>query len=95
MRRRLVVLVAVLGATAIAVPAAFAQVTPADVAEARDRMRAVTADLEGRVELYDAAVVREVDLRERTSVELRSAGIRPAWKESARRRCEPGFPCGP
>ncbi|MDX1691514.1 MAG: peptidoglycan DD-metalloendopeptidase family protein [Acidimicrobiia bacterium] len=49
----------------LVVPSAFAQVDAQDVAEARERMRAVTAELEDRVAAYDAAVVREVELRER------------------------------
>jgi len=46
-------------------PLASADVTPQDVEEARQKLREVAAALEGQVALYEAAVVREVELANR------------------------------
>ena len=44
---------------------ALAEITPADLDDARDAMRDVTSRLEGQVEAYEAAVVEEAQLRDR------------------------------
>jgi murein DD-endopeptidase MepM/ murein hydrolase activator NlpD len=44
---------------------ASAQVTPADVEAARERVRRVSAELEDEVAAYDAAVVRQIELEGR------------------------------
>lgn len=64
MRRTLTVLVVLAGLIASALPA-FADVTAAEVAEAREALREVGLELEARVEAYDRAVIEEALLRDR------------------------------
>jgi murein DD-endopeptidase MepM/ murein hydrolase activator NlpD len=63
MKRLSSVLVVVGMVIAIAAPA-FAEITPADLDDAREQIRAVASQLEDRVTQYDAAVSEEAELRE-------------------------------
>ncbi|MEE9299271.1 MAG: peptidoglycan DD-metalloendopeptidase family protein [Acidimicrobiia bacterium] len=63
--RRLVVVVALLtGLIASAIPA-LAEITPADIDDAREGLREVASRLEDQVAAYDAAVIEEAQLRDR------------------------------
>jgi len=63
--RRIAIAAAACVAAALIPGAASAQVTPADVEEAREQVRRATAELEDEVAAYEAAVVRQIELEDR------------------------------
>jgi murein DD-endopeptidase MepM/ murein hydrolase activator NlpD len=64
---------------------ALAEITPADLDDARDAMRDVTSRLEGQVAAYDAAVVEEAQLRDRLDSLVVSLAARERELVQARR----------
>jgi murein DD-endopeptidase MepM/ murein hydrolase activator NlpD len=64
---------------------AFAEITPADLDEARAEIRAVAATLEERVAAYDAAVAREAELRDQLDGLVVSLAARERELVAARR----------
>ncbi len=64
---------------------ALAEITPADLDEARAEIRAVAATLEERVAAYDAAVAREAELRDQLDELVVSLAARERELVAARR----------
>jgi peptidoglycan LD-endopeptidase LytH len=64
---------------------ALAEITPADLDDARDAMRDVTSRLEGQVEAYESAVVEEAQLRDRLDALVVSLAARERELVMARR----------
>ncbi|MCB2224194.1 MAG: peptidoglycan DD-metalloendopeptidase family protein [Actinobacteria bacterium] len=92
MRRRLaatwlVVTAMLSGMLFVALPAA-AEVTAQEVEEARARLREVNDQLSTQVEAYDAAVVREVELRDRLDQIVVDLGTRERELALARREAK-------
>ncbi|MEE8497223.1 MAG: hypothetical protein V3S62_01680, partial [Acidimicrobiia bacterium] len=64
MRRLWIAPFALAALIASALPA-LAEITPADIDDAREAIRELASQLEGQVAAYDAAVIEEAQLRDR------------------------------
>jgi len=84
MRRALIALIAVATLVLAALPA-FAEVTPADVDDAREAIREAAGRLEDQVAAYEAAVVAEAQLRDRLDTLVISLAARERELLLARR----------